>query len=175
MFDDGRWLHIFHCQDKETGSILHDDLCIITVELPVWLKLSKPESGSILDPLGKWLYFLTHAKGAERDMLLDWLRESLFEEAMDVITGFTKEQKLRHAYDMRENQERIVQSYIHTGFLEGKQEGLQEGLEKGKQEGFQDGAMAERRNLAKKLKAAGNPLEQVVELTGLSTEEINSL
>jgi len=162
MFDDGHWLHIFHCRDKETGCILHEDLCIITVELPVWLKLSKDRNEGILDSLGKWLYFLTHSKGADKDVLLDKLKESMFEEAVDVITGFTKEQKLRHAYDMRENYERIVQSYIHTGF--------QDGLEKGKQEGM----LTERRNMARKLKAAGLPLEQIIELTGLGAGEVDS-
>jgi predicted transposase/invertase (TIGR01784 family) len=87
----------------------------------------------------------------------------MFEEAVDMITEFTKEQKLRHAYDMRENHERIVQSYIHTGFLDG--------LEKGKQEGI----LTERREMARKLKAAGLPLEQIVGLTGLDAMEVDSL
>jgi predicted transposase/invertase (TIGR01784 family) len=167
MFNDGNWLHIFHCRDKETGCILHEDLCIITVELPVWQKLSKDGNESILDSLGKWLYFLTHSKGAEKDVLLDTLKEPMFEEAVDVITEFSKEQKLRHAYDMRENHERIVQSYIHTGFLDG--------LEQGKQDGFQDGIQKERRDMARKMKAAGLQMEQIVELTGLDAGEVDSL
>ena len=155
MFDDGNWLHVFHCRDKETGRILHEDLCIITVELPVWQKLSQKENEGILEVLGKWFYFLTHAKGAQSEMLLNQLNEPMFQEALDVITGFTKEQKLRHAYDMRENYERIVQSYIHTGFLEGTQTAY--------------------RDMARKLKADGMPQEQIVQLTGLDADEIEKL
>ncbi len=155
MFNDGNWLHIFHCRDKETGRILHEDLCIFTVEPPVWQKLSQKENEGILEVLGKWLYFLTHAKGAQSEMLLNQLNEPMFQEALDMITGFTKEQKLRHAYDMRENHERIVQSYIHTGFLEGTQTAY--------------------RDIARKLKAAGMPMEQIFQLTGLGADEIEKL
>jgi predicted transposase/invertase (TIGR01784 family) len=111
----------------------------------------------------------------------------MFEEAVDMITEFTKEQKLRHAYDMRENYERIVQSYIHTGFLDGlekgKQDGFQDGLEKGKQDGFQDGLekgshdgyLKGRSEVAKKMKAAGLTLQQITELTGLGAAEVAGL
>jgi hypothetical protein len=43
FWNDHRWLHVFQCQDKETGRILHGDLCIVTVELPVWTKWLKAE------------------------------------------------------------------------------------------------------------------------------------
>jgi hypothetical protein len=39
-----------------------------------------------------------------------------------VINGYTTEQKRRHAYDMRENYQRILASYKATDFDEGKAE-----------------------------------------------------
>ena len=109
--------------------------------------------------MGKWLYFLTHAKGAERGELLSRLGEPTFEEAVDMIEGFSEEQKQRHAYDMRENYQRLVNTYIGTGYKKGLEKGIQE----------------ERRNLAIKLKATGMPLDQIAALTELTMEEVAAL
>ena len=117
--------------------------------------------------MDKWFYFLPHANGAQSEMLLNQLNEPMFQEALDVIAGFNKEQKLRHAYDMRENYERIAQSYIHTGFLDG--------LQKGKQDSFQEGAQNAYLDMAGKLKVAGMPLEQIIQLTILDVDEIEKL
>ena len=40
-----------------------------------------------------------------------------------MIKGYTTEQKQRHAYDMRENYQRILASFKATGFDEGLAEG----------------------------------------------------
>lgn len=155
LFGDETWIQIFRCRSEDTLRVLHDDLCIITIELPLWQKLFKTGKEGILDPLGKWLYFLTHAKGSDRDELLSRLGEPTFEEAVDMIKEFSEEQKLRHAYDMRENYERLVNTYIGTGYKKGIQ--------------------TERRNLARKLKATGMPLEQISALTELTIEEVGAL
>jgi hypothetical protein len=50
-------------------------------------------------------------------------------EAVAVIEGYTKDQKQRHAYDMRQNYKRLVNSYIYTGYKQGEKQGLEQGLE----------------------------------------------
>ena len=46
-----------------------------------------------------------------------------FKDALDVINGYTTEQKRRHAYDMRENYQRNLASYKATGLAECLAEG----------------------------------------------------
>jgi predicted transposase/invertase (TIGR01784 family) len=72
-----------------------------------------------------------------------------------VINGYTTEQKRRHAYDMRENYQRILASYKATDFDEGKAE----------------------RNLevAQKMRAKGYTVEQIAEITGLDPAQIQVL
>jgi predicted transposase/invertase (TIGR01784 family) len=103
LWYDDNWLHIFQCRDEKTGRILHEDLSIVTVELPVWTRWLKEQKSSIIDLESKWLYFLTRAKGMDEQQLLATLPDPEFKEALEVINGFTKEEKRRHAYDMREN------------------------------------------------------------------------
>ena len=90
-----------------------------------------------------------------------------FKEAVIVMKGYTTEQKLRHAYDMRENHKRLVNTYIYTGYKKGKDEGIELGVEKGEQK--------ERLKLAGKLKAKGMPDEEIIEITGLTPEDLAGL
>ena len=161
--NDHRWLHVFQCQDKETGRILHGDLCIVTVELPVWTRWLKEQKSSIIEGVAKWLYFLTKAKGMDEHQLLATLSDPEFKEAMEVINGYTAEQKRRHAYDMRENYQRILASFKATGFDEGLAEGEARGEVK--------------RNLevARAMKAEGLSLDQIQRITGLSPSDIEKL
>lgn len=156
LFQDQEWLHVFRCAEKRTGQILHEDFCIVTVELPVWQR--KLQSGEVapLDLLDKWLYFLTKAKGMDAECLLGALPEPEFSEAVDLMSGFSKEQKRRHAYDMRENYERIIKAYIRTGY----EEGLQKGELSGKLED------------ARLMLADGASVDLVCKYTGLSRDDL---
>ena len=57
---------------------------------------------------------------------------------------------------------------LAEGRAEGKAEGLAEGLEKGKAEGVQ----SERLNIARKMLASGLDVDTVVQLTGVSKEDL---
>jgi predicted transposase/invertase (TIGR01784 family) len=151
LWQDDYWLHIFQCRDKATGRILHEDLCIVTVELPVWTQWLKAQKTSIIESEGKWLYFLTKAKGMDEEKLLSTLPDPEFAEAMEVIKGYTTEQKQRHAYDMRENYQRILASFKATGYDEGKLEFVQA------------------------MKSKGYSAEQIAEITGLDPAGIKAL
>jgi predicted transposase/invertase (TIGR01784 family) len=142
---------------------LHGDQGIITIELPTWQTWFKTEKESILEPFNRWLYFLTNAKGAGQDALLSQLVDPEFKEAVIVMKGYTTEQKLRHAYDMRENHKRLVNTYIYTGYKKGKDEGIELGEQK------------ERLKLAGKLKAKGMSDEEIMETTGLTPEDLAGL
>ena len=95
--------------------------------------------------------------------LLATLSDPEFKEAMEVINGYTAEQKRRHAYDMRENYQRILASFKATGFDEGLAEGEARGEVK--------------RNLevARAMKAEGLSLDQIQRITGLSPSDIEKL
>jgi predicted transposase/invertase (TIGR01784 family) len=167
LFHDKCWLHIFRCRDEDNGLVLHDDQCIITIELRTWQSWLAAGKESILDPLNRWLYFLTKAKGADDEALLNQLQESEFKEAINVIEGYTNDQKLRHAYDMRQNYKRLVNSYIYTGYKKGKEEGIELGVERAER--------SVKLDLARKLRDKGMSAEEIIELTGLTTEDLQEL
>ena len=160
LFDDGRWRHLFRCRDTASDLVLHEDLGILTTELAVWRRSRhhQPGGGDGLDPLDKWLYFLSYTKGAEQDGLLATLDNPEFEEAVEVVNGFTKEENRRIAYDRRKNWEILLNTYIEDG----KQEGIREGRLEGKLED------------ARAMLAEGLALDLVLRCTGLTAENLKS-
>ncbi|MBU0936258.1 MAG: Rpn family recombination-promoting nuclease/putative transposase, partial [Spirochaetes bacterium] len=90
LFKDQFWLHYFQCYDCQSRKVLHGDMNVVTVELPVWQKTPEAGLATSLDYLGKWLYFLSKAKGMEQEQLLNTLPEPEFSEAVELMSGFTK-------------------------------------------------------------------------------------
>ena len=117
--------------------------------------------------MNRWLYFIANAKGADQEALLSQLVDPDFEEAVNVIKGYTTEQKLRHAYDMRQNYKRLVNSYIYTGYMQGEEKGLEKGLELGERK--------ERLKLARKLRDKGMSDEEIIQLADLALEDLAEL
>ena len=64
---------------------------------------------------------------------------------------------------------------LKEGIEAGKAQGLQEGKAQGLQEGKAQGLQQSKIEIAKKMLSKGMPLDLIVEMTGLSEEEIKKL
>ena len=67
---------------------------------------------------------------------------------------------------------RDIKNSIDTAKREGKEEGLAEGMEKGLAEGMERGMTQRSLEIARKMLANGMDTATVMEITGLSAEEI---
>jgi len=179
LWADGRWFHLFRFQCPLTGLLLHDDACIITIELPVWLRLIQAGDGAIVNNVERWNYFFTQAKGQDSEELYSTLGDPVFKEAVEFMTEFKFIRQLRHAYEIRQENLRLISAYKRTGFEEGKAtglvDGLAEGLAKGLAKGKAEGKVEGFRETARKMKAKHLPLKEIAEMTGLTVQEIESL
>ncbi|MDR0757596.1 MAG: hypothetical protein LBF85_07115, partial [Tannerella sp.] len=85
----------------------------------------------------------------------------------------------QRAYDAHVEALRYQRSVIQTGLIEGREEGLKEGLEKGRREGLEEGMEKGRaetlKSVAERALKNGLSPEAVMELTGLTGEDISSL
>jgi predicted transposase/invertase (TIGR01784 family) len=66
-------------------------------------------------------------------------------------------------------------SRINGARREGREEGRREGRQEGERKGREEGSMNKAVEIAVKMKKRGVPLEQIVEDTGLSIDEIANL
>ena len=110
----------------------------------------------------KWLYALKNLyKLTQRPKALcDKVFDRLFEEAE--IASFTPQEQ--REYEASKMAYRDIKNSIDTAKREGKEEGLAEGMEKGmNQRSFE---------IAKKMLAKGMDVATVMEITGLSAEQL---
>ena len=189
-FDKEKIRHHVQLCDTATHKIFYDKQEFICVEIAKFNK-SLDELETLYD---KWLYALKNLyKLTQRPKALcDKAFDRLFEEAE--IAKFTPQEQ--REYEASKMAYRDIKNSIDTAKREGKEEGLAEGMEKGLAEGMEKGlaegmekglaegmekGMAEGMEkgmnqrsfeIARKMLANGMDAATVMEITGLSAEEI---
>ena len=189
-FDKEKICHHVQLCDTATHKIFYDKQEFICVEIAKFNK-SLDELETLYD---KWLYALKNLyKLTQRPKALcDKVFDRLFEEAE--IARFTPQEQ--REYEASKMAYRDIKNSIDTAKREGKEEGLAEGMEKGLAEGMEKGlaegmekglaegmekGMAEGMEkgmnqrsfeIARKMLANGMDAATVMEITGLSAEEI---
>ena len=93
------------------------------------------------------------------------------QEAREKLKYYSMSNAERHAYDEHVNAIMIQNDVLGNARLEGHAEGRAEGREEGREEGKTE----EKNAIALKMRQAGLPIEQIMQFTGLSEENIKSL
>jgi predicted transposase/invertase (TIGR01784 family) len=148
-------------KDIETNKVFYDKLTFIYLEMPKFNK-SVDQLETRFD---KWLYVLKNLNRLER--VPEKLREHIFDKLFEAaeIARFTPDQV--RSYEDSLKYYRDLKNSLDTA----RQEGQLEGILKGKTEGKLEGKI----EIAMKALKKGLPLADIVELTGLSEEEIDKI
>jgi len=130
-----------------------------------YIELTKfpPNAGNKIEEL--WVKFLTAQKEEELDMLTEQspIMASLVEKL--VYASGTKElREQMDAYKVNEVKNRLTIAFERD---DAKQQGIQQGI----QQGFQQGKLA----IARKMKAAGKSVNEILEFTDLPIEDVLQL
>lgn len=158
----------------------------------------------VKDKLDEWIYLLKHneikqeftAQGiqsaskklhllhlSEKERrIYDKYREGLHDEAsfnemvkMAQRKAEEKGLKKGHKKGLAKGLAKGLEEGLAKGLEEGLAKGLEEGLVKGHEAGLEKGLAESRKQIARSLKKAGLPDQEIAKHTGLSIEEINSL
>ena len=157
---------------------------IITVELSKAEKIAREKAVEEMDPAQAWAVFLHyHTEKGKRALINEILRErediamageTALSFSKEELEWYRNESKLKYELDeqsrlAREKRERreAREAGHKEGLAEGRADGLEEGLAKGRIE--------EKRDAARKMKAAGLSTDQIQAFSGLSHEEIEKL
>ena len=183
----------FHHQvklvDLHTKEVFYDKLTFIYLEMP---KFNKTEA-ELVTMFDKWMFVLRNLSNLlERPAALqERIFNRLFQAAE--IAAFTPQRRseywesLKNYRDWKNVLDTNMKKSYHKGMEqglaegrakgraegleEGRAKGLEEGLEKGRAKGSKEAALA----VAEKMKSKGYSDEDVVEMTGLSLEDIAEL
>jgi len=124
--------------------------------------------------IDEWLFLMKKAHELN-EVPARMKKSKIFIQAFDVLEGlnWTREESDQYLLEQEiiGREERIT-----TGARdEGLQRGLQQGLQQGLKQGLQEGALKEKEAIAIKLLQKKINIEDIVEATGLSVEQIKKL
>ena len=159
--------------DKQTYRVFNDKLTFKYVEIA---KFKKNED-QLVTNFDKWLYVLRNL--SRLDAQPSYLKNEVFNRLFKAaeIAHFSKtelreyEDSLKAYRDIKNS----LDSAEAKGIEKGLAEGLAKGLEKGRAEGMIEGGEKKAREIAGKMKSNGIPVDVIMQMTGLSEEEISSL
>ena len=123
-------------------------------------------------PLDQWLYFLATSDIPD-DADAPGLKEA--REKLVIIQMSREEQRAYESYWMdRHILENTMTTARGEGKLEGYEEGKAKGMAEGRAEGISEGARKKALEIARKMKEQGLPEESIMEITGLTSEELSA-
>ena len=166
---------------NQHGNTFYEKLTYIYIEMPNFNKLEE----NLSSRLDKWLFFIKNLEDFQSipSIFSDEIFEKAFEKAE--LAKFGQEEMDKYESSLKLY--RDLKGVIDTAFIEGRSEGKIEGLEEGRQEGLEEGrleGLEEGRleglqegkyNMAKLLKDNGVQIQLIIQITGLTREEIDLL
>lgn len=176
-FDDdkiskGEVIHTVELKDQN-NQVFYDKLKFVYLEMP---HFNKKET-ELTTRLDEWLYFIKNLEDFQS--VPSFFKDHVFEQAFEKaeIAKYSEEEKNSYQQSLkifRDN--KATYDYAkETAYDEGRTEGEIAGKIEGKIEGKIAGIIEGKIEIAKKLKSKGMDIDFIIETTGLSENEINSL
>ncbi len=131
-------------------------------------KFNKTED-ELVSMYDKWLFVLKNlTRLMERPAAL---QERIFQRVFDLaeIARFTPDESRNYEESLK--QYRDLRNVVNSAERRGREEGRIEGLEEGREEG----RMETNRENARRMKAKGFAIKDIVNITGIAEQEIESL
>jgi predicted transposase/invertase (TIGR01784 family) len=165
--EEAAYRNSYGIRNDESGNLLCPDMKIIYLELPKFLRAlgpAHPRTG-----LERWLLYFSNEEGTRmekaiaEDSVLSMAQSMELEfwaDERERELYFQHQQLLMDAYSDEHTYEVLLKQETERAAQEGRKQGLEQGLEQGKLE------------VARNLLRLGFKMEQAVQASGLSEEEI---
>ena len=115
--------------------------------------------------LKEWLSFLENPESVE--VLYYMKNNENIKSAKEKLNTLSEDERVRKLAELREKAIMDEKEAKYTGYTEGRREGIKEGRKQGKE--------ATKKEIAKKMKEEKIGTEIIVEVTGLTKEDIDKL
>ena len=141
------------------------------------LEKFRNQNPNMEEKINQWLAFIDMERGDLLEMAKEKNKE--IKEATDAYQVLTGDDEIKRIAEIRLMSELEEQSALATARAKGTEEGLkqgkEEGLKQGKEEGIEHGKKQKQKEIAKRMLSKGINIEEIIELTELSKEEIEKL
>jgi predicted transposase/invertase (TIGR01784 family) len=149
--------------------VFYDKLMYIFVEMPRFTK----EEKELTAHFDKWLYFLKNLESISD--IPDILNEKVFLKGFEIaeIANFSTEQLAQYEESLKIY--RDLKGVVDTSYEEGKEDGITIGKEQGITIGKEQGLVEGKTEMARMMKKKNYPIDEIIEITGLTHPEIEEL
>ena len=148
-----KFLYDICLSDRESGEIFYDKLGYTYIQLSNFVK----EEHELESDLDRWLYILKHIR--TMDKIPAYLRQPIFKKMFNIAeySNLTKEERMYYDASLKRDWDN------HSA------------LETAKQDGEAKGKHEQALETARKMKVKHYSLEEIMEMSGLSAEEIEKI
>ena len=170
----------FSLRHDEDNTLLCDAIHIVFVELSKLQRILKKSVDEMTD-LEKWAIFFRYADSDRCREQVNRVIASkeVLQMAGELLMSISKDERERAVFRSRRMYQTDLMSNLATAEDRGRREGRQEGLRDGRIEGLRDGRIEgnhdARVEIAKKMLRRNRPLEEIIEDSGLTREEVEAL
>lgn len=144
-----------------------EGLRFVFVELPKF----KPQTMAEKRMAVLWLRFLTEIGENQREAPQELRDNELTSKALAIVEKAAMSDAQLYAYEQFWLAVTDEEAHIETGYMRGRAEGEAKGRAEGRAEGEKNKAI----ETARKMKSKGYPVDDIVEMTGLTPETIQGL
>lgn len=167
--------------DTSTGKVFFDKLTFIYLEMPKFLK----KESELVTLFDKWMFVLRNLTTLMNRPPA--LQERIFERVFRVaeIAQFTPVERSEYEESLKVLRDltnvidtaalRGYEKGMEKGMEKGIEKGMEKGIEKGIEKGMEKGREEEKHAMARNLKSLSLPTETIMQVTGLSAEEIEDI
>ena len=156
--------------------ILTDRLEIVIISLEKIRKLVEIGKLDSKSKIALWTKFLLNPKEIKEE---DMENNKEIKEAIDVYDNITTDMGEINAAIRREMYLSDIATLrgeaIEEGLKEGIEQGIKQGIEQGIKQGEEQGAKKAKKEIARKMLEANKPIEEIMEYTELTKEEIEKI
>ena len=152
-------------QVKDEKIVLTEDLEFNIIEVPKMYKEKQARDEKLIE----WLKFLENPESKEVQGYMK--KNENMKEAREKLDKMSKDEKVRRMAELRQKALMDEREAEYTGYSNGLEDGIKQGMKQGLEQGIGQGY----REIAKKMKGKGKDINEIIELTGLSKEEIEKL
>lgn len=145
----------------------------------IYIELEKfrKQNPNMQEPLNQWLAFLDMERGELLEMAME--ENEQIKDAVKCYNELTGDDEVKRLTEVRLMGQLEEQAALASARAKGTEEGLKqgkkEGLKQGKEEGLKQGKKEKQVEIAKKLLKLKMPIEQIIETTELTEEELKNI
>ena len=183
LWDTDHFISHWRFTEKRTGMVADQTISVIFVEMTLFTKTLE----ECVTESDRLFYIFRNSGGFQK--IPEWIEEAggisrRLAEACEVA-AFDKEKKLKYEIDKMNERDILAQRVFaerkgfEKGYADGEAkgiaDGMAQGMAQGKAEGKAEGITEGKTEVAKAMLEIGMPIGQILQLTGLTKEQIGAL